>query len=373
MHFKKTGCLLLIICLLFSCKEDKNSTTSSSPGNFAVIAYYSGNSTLIDSFAVEKLTHIIFSFGHLKGNKLSIDNAGDSASIHKLVTLKKRNPELKVILSLGGWGGCEFCSPVFSSDAGRQEFSQSVKELLEYFKADGIDLDWEYPGIEGYPGHAWKAEDKLNFTALIKTLRDTLGASYEISFAAGGFDKFLAESIEWDKVMPLLDKVNLMSYDLVSGFSTVTGHHTPLYSSNQQKQSADNAIRYLDSIHVPLNKLIIGAAFYAREWDSVKNVNNGLYQQGKFRSFIPYRRFKDLLSADSGYVVLFDAAAKASYAYNAALNRFATFDDSTSVQAKTKYAMQKGLGGIMFWELSLDLQSGGLLDAIDKAKKEASK
>ncbi len=83
--------------------------------------------------------------------------------------------------------------------------------------------------------------------------------------------------------MPLLDKVNLMSYDLVNGYSKLTGHHTPLYSNSSQKPSADNAIRYLDSIHVPLNKLIIGAAFYAREWDSVANVSNGLYQGGHTR------------------------------------------------------------------------------------------
>jgi chitinase len=152
--------------------------------DFAVIAYYSGNSTLIDSFAVEKLTHIIFSFCHLKGNKLSIDNVEDTVTIQKLVSLKNRNPKLKVILSLGGWGGCEFCSPVFATEAGRKEFTQSTKELMHYFKTDGIDLDWEYPVIEGYPGHAYKPEDKSNFTALVKTLRDTLGNDFEINFAA---------------------------------------------------------------------------------------------------------------------------------------------------------------------------------------------
>ncbi|MEI9808857.1 MAG: glycosyl hydrolase family 18 protein [Bacteroidota bacterium] len=95
--------------------------------------------------------------------------------------------------------------------------------------------------IEGYPGHAYTVGDKQNFTSLIRSLRDTLGNNYEISFAAGGFDSFLQNSVEWDKIMPLLDKVNLMSYDLVSGYSKMTGHHTPLYSNHFQKQSADNA------------------------------------------------------------------------------------------------------------------------------------
>ena len=129
--------------------------------DFAVIAYYaSNNRSQIDSFAVEKLSHIIYSFCHLKGNRLNVDDAGDTAMIQKLVGLKKRNPQLKVMLSLGGWGGCETCSDVFSSKEGRRVFSQSVKELNEYFGTDGIDLDWEYPAIEGYPNHKYQVRTK---------------------------------------------------------------------------------------------------------------------------------------------------------------------------------------------------------------------
>ncbi len=219
--------IAVIICLLSCAGAPKEEVNHS----FAVIGYYAGDAKGIDSFEVGKLTHIIFSFCHLKGNRLSVDNARDTATIQKLVSLKTTHPQLKVILSLGGWGGCEFCSPVFASDSGRRAFAQSTRQLMEYFKTDGIDLDWEYPAIEGHPGHAYIKKDRPNFTALVQSLRDTLGKNYEISFAAGGFDQFLYESVEWDKVMPLLDKVNLMSYDLVNGYSRVTGHHSPLYST----------------------------------------------------------------------------------------------------------------------------------------------
>lgn len=356
-----------ITLLLLSACGTGNDKKDTVPKDLAVIAYYSGDAKGIDSFEVEKLTHIIFSFCHLKGNRLSVGNARDTATIQKLVSLKSRNSKLKVILSLGGWGGCEFCSPVFASDSGRKEFARSTRELMEFFKTDGLDLDWEYPGIEGYPKHAYIKEDRPNFTALVQSLRDTLGKNYEISFAAGGFDQFLYESIEWDKVMPLLDKVNLMSYDLVNGYSRVTGHHTPLYSTPQLKQSADNAIRYLDSIHVPLEKIIIGAAFYARVWDSVPDINHGLYQSGVFKSFIGHNQFPQWLRTDSGYVFYRDSIAKAPYAYNAARHLFATFDDSLSIDAKTKYVIEKKLGGIMFWELTLDNKRNGLLDAIHNA------
>ena len=169
---------LLPLILIFSiCRAQKN--------DISVIAYYPGGSDNIDSFAIEKLTHIIFSFAHLKENKLNIRKAADSALIQKIVGLKTRNSHLKVMLSLGGWGGCETCSDVFSTKKGRKEFANSVKEINDYFGTDGLDLDWEYPAISGFPGHKFKPEDKKNFTALVKQLRKKLGKKNELSFAAG--------------------------------------------------------------------------------------------------------------------------------------------------------------------------------------------
>ena len=356
--------ILLFFFASISVAQNKSST------NMEVIAYYSGSSEGIDKYRVEDLTQIIFSFGHLKGNRLHISNARDTGRIQKLVSLKQRNPKLKVLLSLGGWGGCAPCSDVFSTAEGRNEFAASTKELLDFFNADGIDLDWEYPAIEGHPGHAYKKEDKTNFTLLVEALRKSLGKKAIISFAAGGFDKFLQESIDWQAVMPVIDFVNLMSYDLVSGFSKVTGHHTPLYSNSTQKQSADNAIRYFQSINVPLKKIIIGAAFYARTWENVKDINNGIYQQGNFKHFISFSQFDQRLNKDSGFVYYRDSIAKAPYAYNKRTNTFATFDDEESVTEKVKYVKQLELGGIMFWELSLDKPVNGMLSAITKEKNK---
>jgi chitinase len=356
---------ILLFLMFFFTLTGKSQKTND---KLAVIAYYTGNETVIDSFEVQKLTHIIFSFCHLKGNRLFVNNARDSATIHKLVSLKQKFPALKIMLSLGGWGGCEFCSQVFSTKAGRSEFAESVKELTDYFDSDGIDLDWEYPVISGYPGHVYQAGDKSNFTALVKQLRKKLGRHQVISFAAGGFTSYLLQSIEWKKVMRRVDFVNLMSYDLVSGFATTTGHHTPLYSNATQTESADHAVNILDSLGVPKNKIVIGAAFYARTWENVENINNGLYQPGKFKSFIPFNKFDSVLVADSGFVFYHDAIASATHAYNASQKIFATFDDPASIKAKTRYAIDKGLKGIMFWQLTLDKQRGGLVDAISNIK-----
>jgi chitinase len=353
-------CLLMFLVFQFSSQAQKKSIT--------VTAYYAGDTAQINQYDPKKLTHIIFSFCHLKGNRLHVDDQDDSLRIQKLVGLKKTNPSLKVLLSLGGWGGCASCSDVFSSEAGRNEFALSVRELNDYFGTDGIDLDWEYPAVQGYPGHTFKPEDKSNFTALVVALRKSLGAKNEISFAAGGFQKFIDEAIDWESVMKIVDRVNLMSYDLVHGYSPKTGHHTALYSTSQQNESADNAIKALLKKGIPANKIVIGAAFYAREWEGVSESNNGLYQSGKFRRAVGFKDFSKQFGEQNGYQAFWDEEARAPYLYNKAKRLFVTYDDQASLAEKVKYVKANGLNGIMFWELSHDVTANGLLDAIHQAK-----
>ena len=333
-----------------------------------VIAYYSGGGEKLDQYPVEKLTHIIYSFSHLKGNELDIGNEKSIGTVRKMVELKKRNPNLKVILSLGGWGGCQTCSEVFSSKNDRKVFARSVKSLLVKYGADGIDLDWEYPAVAGFPGHDYKPEDKYNFTRLVKTLRRILGHKYEISFAAGGFEKYMEEAIEWKKVAPLINYVNLMSYDLVHGYSVVTGHHTPLHSTPDQLLSVDYGVRQLIEKGVPKEKIIIGAAFYGRFWENVPDVNNGLYQPGKFLKGESFGKIENLLTTDKDFQFFWDEVANAPYLYNRGKNLFVTYDNRKSIEIKTLYAIENRIGGIMFWELSLDDAEGGLLDVIHNVR-----
>jgi chitinase len=345
-------------------------SAQSQQNKISVIAYYAGDAKSIDANSIKKLTHIIFSFCHLRGNQLTVDNNDDAETIKYLVSLKKLNPSLKVILSLGGWGGCKTCSEVFSTDSGRKEFARSVKDLCEEYRTDGVDIDWEYPAIEGYPGHLYTQQDKHNFTLLTETLRQTLGNKYEISFAAGGFTKYLTESIEWNAVMPFVDRVNIMSYDLINGYSRITGHHTPLYSTPQQIESINNAVRYLDSLGVPKNKMVIGAAFYARIFDADTNVNNGLYQPGKFEKSVSYKEFDRKILEDQGYTYYWDDTAQAPYMYNSSTRQLYTFDDERSMMLKTKYAIDQHLNGIMFWQLGDDNNNHDLLNAIYQALHE---
>ncbi len=350
-------------------KSQTTPINKSGKNELVVIAYYSGNEKAIDEYPVEQLTHIIYSFCYLKDGKLVTAGPAADKTIHKLVSLKKKYPGLKILLSLGGWGGCKDCSETFSTQKGRESFAVSVREMSASFGADGIDLDWEYPAIEGYPGHRFGPEDKPNFTALVKTLRTILGEEQEISFAAGGFTRFLQEAIEWRSVMPLLNRVNIMTYDLINGYSRLTGHHTPLYSTPFQLESTDHAIRYLDSVGVPRNKMVIGAAFYARVFENADSVDNGLNRPAKFKSFVPYKDFLRSFREADGYRAFWDPTAQAPYSYHSGLRHFATYDDPRSIRLKTQYAIDRHLQGIMFWELTLDQPANGLLNEIFKVKQ----
>jgi chitinase len=339
-------------------------------GSPAVIAYYATKTIDPDSFATEKLTHIIFSFCHLQGNEMTVTGAYDSNMIRRLVNLKTRNPRLKVILSLGGWAGCRSCSEVFATKKGRRQFTRSVARLSNYFHTDGVDLDWEYPALSNVPGYLFSSDDKDHFTLLLSRLRKKLPRQQEISFAAGGFTAYLATSVDWKKVVPLVDHINLMTYDLVNGYDTVTGHHSPLYSTPYQRESTDHAVRFLDSAGVPPGKLVIGAACYGRLFGDVDSVNDGLYRPGRFKRSIPVRDLAAWMSTDSGFAVHRDTVAQAPFIYNARQRLFLTYDDTLSVRMKTRYVLQKRLGGIMFWQLGDDWSRNGLLEAIDDTIKE---
>jgi chitinase len=337
---------------------------------FSVIAYYSGNATDIDRYQVKSLTHIIYSFALLRANRLHVPAATGNI-LKKLVSLKKKNPKLKVSLAFGGWGGCKTCSNVFADAAGRTAFAQSVLAVLQQYRLDGIDIDWEFPTLESLPGHAYAPADKQHFTELIKAVRLALGSRYELSFAAGVFPEYLYNSVEWKKVMPLVNRVHLMSYDMVNRKSAFTGHHAALYSTSFQKISIDNTIRFLDSLHIDRSKVVIGAAFYARMYKVADTSDHGLYRPAVFDGFAVYKSYPQRFSTAKGFTCYWDDAAKVPYCFNAAQKLFVTFDDERSVTCKARYAVEKGLNGVLVWELRQDDGPQHLLKAISAALEKA--
>ncbi|MEI9957378.1 MAG: glycosyl hydrolase family 18 protein [Ferruginibacter sp.] len=326
-------CLLLLQLAVFS------------QSKYKVIAYYTGSAENIKQYPLDKLTHVIYSFLKFQSDTLAFRDSMQMQNVQQLVALKKDHPQLKIMVSIGGWGGCAGCSGLFDTLEHRNTFVKTAVQLLKDYNLDGLDLDWEYPAIEGFPGHQFLPQDKNNFTTMVKQLRAEMGSNYLLSFAAGGFAQYLENSIDWTAVIPQMDFINLMTYDLVGGYSKVTGHHTPLSGNMPNQETTEKCVNWLLDKKYPSNKFIIGAAFYARVWQNVPDTNHGLYQSGEFLRGVSYKNFDTYFSDSTGFKYYWDKKAKAPYQYDKTAKLFATFDNQHSIEEKAKFVRRKKLGG----------------------------
>ncbi len=153
---------------------------------------------------------------------------------------------------------------------------------MKKYDLDGIDIDWEYPAMEGAEGNVFRPEDKQNYTlmfAAIKTELDALtqetGKKYLLTTAVGGSQEFI-DNTEMAKVQEYLDYVNVMTYDYQS--KEIAVHHTNLDASDkyENSSSAGKSIQAYIAAGVPADKLVMGIAFYGRIYELKKGWKNGI-------------------------------------------------------------------------------------------------
>jgi chitinase len=327
----------------------------------------------------EKLTHLNFSFARIVDGRVVLENEAAAGRLKAIRALKSENPALKVIVSVGGWTAEGFSDAALTA-ASRSTFARSAVELLRKFGLDGIDLDWEYPG-QGVAGIKYRAADKQNFTLLLKTLRQQLDGESAARGRTGG-DRYLLtiasadreyfEHTEMDKLHIYLDWINVMSYDFFNSLTPTTGHHAGLYHSQMaaaRDRDADAAVRQHLAAGIPAGKLVLGVAFYGRGFAGVTPLNNGLNQPyERYEADHSYAELEAQFIGKQGFVRYWDERAQAPYLWNSASRTFISYDDPQSIEIKTRYAREKHLGGIMFWESSLD-RDGELLDVIARARR----
>jgi len=339
--------------------------------NKLILAGYAGDPVLPNVTAedAKKLTHLNVAFGHVKNDRITIDHL---QNLPQLQVLKSYNPELLILLSVGGWSAGGF-SEAASTAEGRRLFAESAVRVLETAPFDGIDLDWEYP-CYSEAGIASSPNDKQNFTLLLKELREVLdakgqadGRHYLLTIAAGA-DQYYIDGTEMDVIHSYLDFIQLMTYDMRGGFQTLTGHHTNLYTSTGDlfRISVDASVRLFAAAGVPREKIVIGAAFYSRMWKDVPNTNNGYLQMapGSGGYGPDYTKLVAEYINKNGFVRHWDEEAKSPYLYDG--HNFITYDDPESLTHKCKYVMEQGIAGVMFWEYSCD-HTHTLLDAMYRA------
>ncbi|CAG5017333.1 Chitinase A1 [Dyadobacter sp. CECT 9275] len=368
---------LIILMLIVSLMPAGSIGQSATPGKYKVIGYVGGFRGLVaaEQIDVQKLTHIMYAFVNVKDSLAVLTNlATDSTNFRKLNLLKLKNPDLKIIISIGGWAWSENFSDAVLTETSRQAFARSAVEIVRQYNLDGVDIDWEYPGMPGEEGNVYRPEDKQNFTLMFKSCREELdklaaetGKKYELATAVGGSQSFI-DHTEMGVLEKYLDFINIMTYDY-GGKNGTVGHHTNLYAYGdfEDVSSADRSVRNFIAAGVPPHKIGLGAAFYGKGWQAESAVNNGLGQKRvKTVQGGGYTKLKDTVINQNGNVRYFDKKAKAPYLFNAATHTLISYDDEKSIKAKCKYVKKHKLAGIFFWEYFND-PKGYLLGQIDKS------
>lgn len=306
---------------------------------------------------ITKMTHLYYAFATINNGKVTSSHL---KNINKLELLKKINPDLKIIISIGGWGAGGFSEAAFTKE-GINLFSKTACEIVEKYNLDGIDIDWEYPSND-QAGIAASPADKHNFTLMLQKLRDDLNSletktgSKKLLTIAVGSGKYYIDGTEMNEVIKYLDYVNLMTYDMRGGFSNITGHHTNLYYQNgvDDGPSAVKTIKLFNEAGVPVEKMILGSAFYGRCWKNVKQSKICLGQQAETFGKFTYD-YPDLLNDyinKNGFNRYWDDLAKAPYLFDG--KDFISYEDEASISEKCNYIKQNNLAGLMFWEYSID-------------------
>ncbi|WP_104403275.1 glycosyl hydrolase family 18 protein [Vibrio penaeicida] len=437
---------------------DPNNKTYATDPNTVVGTYFVewgiyGRDFTVDNIPVDNLTHILYGFIPICGpnDSLKKDNPSGHGMLQTLCTgvnnyevvvhdpwaafmkgfsqaghqyadpikgnyamlmaLKQRNPDLKIVPSIGGW---TLSDPFhgFTEKANRDIFVASVKKFLKTWKFyDGVDIDWEFPGGGGPNGNLGDpVNDGPAYVALMQELRTMLnaleaetGRTYELTSAIGvGYDKL--EDVDYAAAVQHMDYIFAMTYDFYGAWSNSPGHQTALNCGKFMRPgqcdgtgtdadgvpykgpayTTDNAIQILLAQGVPANKLVVGTAMYGRGWDGVMpstltdptdpmtgtgtGALTGTEAQGVWQDgVIDYKGIKThMLGANkqgvNGYEYGYDELAEAPYVWNRSNGKLITFDDDRSVKAKGAYVRSLGLAGLFSWEIDAD--NGDILNAM---------
>jgi chitinase len=354
--------ILLTGLFFYSCKSEKE--LEQTDHKKVIIGYVPGFRGDLGDLKIDanKLTHINYAFVDVKDSMAWLTNlATDTINFRKLNALKKDNPDLKIMISIGGWGWSENFSDAVLTPDSRKKFAETSVAIVAQNNLDGVDIDWEYPGFKG-EDNVFRPEDRENFTLMFKAIRDELntltektGKAYQLTTAVPDFTDFLAKT-DMGKASEYIDYINLMTYDFNVSADDTVGHHSNLYhSANFKGRAAHRGITEYKAAGVPVEKLVLGIPFYGRSWIMKTTDNLGINRAAD--SVVRaggYTFIKDSISQRPGFVRHWDEDAKAPYLFNEQTRQLVVYDDEESVKIKCQYVKENNLAGVMFWQYASD-------------------
>lgn len=320
--------------VLVSCGSVKSGeeAIAASRESKVVVAYVTSWSEVMPD--PQYMTHINYAFGHVNEsfNGVKIDN---EERLRQIVDLRKQKPELKVLLSIGGWGSGRF-SEMAANDEYRRAFAADCDRVVKEFALDGIDIDWEYP-TSSMANISSSPDDTENFTLLMQDIRAAIGNEKELTLATVASARY----IDFKAILPSVDFVNIMAYDMASA----PKHHSALYPSGHSGDiTSDGAVTAHLKAGVPPSKLVMGMPFYGRGGDG-------------YPSFQDYNKVGN---TDTQYTEKWDEMAQVPYLADKNDTLVFGFENPRSLAIKCQYILDKDLLGGMYWDYSGDNEQGDL-------------
>jgi chitinase len=399
--FFRRPCAWISISLLSACASTspaksaapQAATAAPAPG-YKVVGYFTNwvenrkgcefRATDVDATA---FTHINFAFAEVYpgpggkqnpnfrvapyGEGAAERDLGPQGLYTKVNALKAKNPNLKTLLSVGGWSHTDppmewLFTTMAERPSSRAEFIASSLEYLRDNGFDGIDIDWEYPAD---PTRGGRPIDTKNFTLLMKEFRDAIQIEAKASQRAPLLLTIAApagkaaELFELGEVQKHLDWINLMAYDFTGSWEPTTGMNAP---NSKAGPGVQTAIATYLTAGVPPEKLVLGMPTYGRSFAGVETVaprapHKGKGPKGRCSAepgSIAYFEVAELLKAGQ-LTRYWDEETATPYAYDAKNKVWVTYDDRESFEKKLDVLQEKKLAGAMFWAIDLDDYKGG--------------
>ncbi|BFZ12035.1 hypothetical protein BsWGS_15074 [Bradybaena similaris] len=322
-------------------------------------------------------THLIFAFVDITEDGSGIkpnnwNDLGDNGLYARTMKLKEKNPDLKVLLAVGGWKiGSKPFLPVIKSEVVWRKWVANVIDYLRKHNFDGFDMDWEFP--------AWRGsgpEDRHKFTLFMKDLYEGFAEEAKASgkerlllTLATASSAFYAEkSYEQSEIHKYIDFMLLMTYNYHgSGWEKQTGHHSSLLphpldpEGEQSELYALWSLKYWLNFGVPKEKIILGLATYGLGWKLVDGSQTGIRApadggntKGKYTEESGILSHYEICEKviDEGWKVKWIDEQKVPYAYGG--GEWVGFDSPDSFYLKAAAIIKEGLGGAFVWSVEMD-------------------
>nr|CTQ88266.1 Chitinase (EC 3.2.1.14) [Kibdelosporangium sp. MJ126-NF4] len=370
---------------------------------------------LVDNGTAAKLTHLNYAFGFLdeQGGCVSADPWADyqrpfpaeqaitgkadepgqalAGNLNQIKQLKRKFPQLRVYISLGGWTGSKYFSNAALTPQSRAAHVKScidlwIKGNLPGAPAgaakgvfDGVDLDWEWPSTEGNAGNVVRPEDKQNFTKLLFEYRKQLLGQgfgdrrrYDLTAFLPANREAMDRGYELASVYRLLTFATVQGYDYHGTWEKTTNQQSAIRAPEGDPTTPKDSSEIVVDAHLargaPRDKITLGVPYYGRGWTGVTNQNNGLFQQSTGPApatyepgYDDYRKLTALL-ASGAYKLYRDEKAGHAWLFDG--TTFWTYDDPTELKRKGKFIRDRRLGGAMIWSLDGDTSSGELINGL---------